>query len=90
MTLTIDSDLQFLTHEELKVTIEKYNAKEGSALIMDPKTGEILAMTTYPDFDPNNIDQLGNIEYTKNKVDCKDCIDMILFCKSIDKRTLKL
>lgn len=68
VTLTIDSNLQFLTHEELKTTIEKYNAKEGSALIMNPETGEILAMTNYPDFDPNNIDQLNNIEWTKNKV----------------------
>lgn len=67
VTLTIDSNLQFLIHEELKETIKKYNAKEGSGLIMDPHTGEILAMTNYPDFDPNNIDQLSNIEWTKNK-----------------------
>lgn len=68
VTLTIDSNLQFLTHEELKATVEKYNAKEGSAIIMDPVTGEILAMTNYPGFNPNTIDQLENIEWTKNKV----------------------
>jgi cell division protein FtsI (penicillin-binding protein 3) len=68
VTLTIDSDLQFLVHEELKITIEKYKAKEGSAIIMNPVSGEILAMSSYPDFDPNAIDQLADIEYTRNKV----------------------
>jgi cell division protein FtsI (penicillin-binding protein 3) len=67
VTLTIDSDLQFLTREELRATVEKYNAKEGSALIMDPDSGEILAIVNYPDFDPNTIDQIENLELAKNK-----------------------
>lgn len=66
--LTIDSDLQFLVQEELQVTIEKHNAKEGSAIIMNPQTGEILAMTNFPSFDPNNTENLTSMELTKNKV----------------------
>ena len=52
--LTIDSDLQFLVQQELFATIEKYQASQGAALVMDPYSGDILAMATYPTFDPNN------------------------------------
>ena len=64
--LTIDSDLQFLVHEQLKKTVDDFGAQEGSAIVMDPKTGEILAMACIPDFDPNNTQQL-NIAHTKNR-----------------------
>jgi cell division protein FtsI (penicillin-binding protein 3) len=65
VTLTIDSKLQFLAQEELKNTIEKFNAKSGSVLIMNPDTGEILTMTDYPSFDPNQ-KIIPNLELTKN------------------------
>jgi cell division protein FtsI (penicillin-binding protein 3) len=52
--LTIDADLQFLTQEAVKKTVEKFNAQQGAAIIMNPRTGEILSMVTYPYFDPNN------------------------------------
>lgn len=68
ITLTIDSDLQFIVTEELKAIMEQHEAKEGSALIINPKTGEILAMTNIPTFDPNNTDDLVNMEVTKNKI----------------------
>ncbi len=67
ITLTIDSDLQFLAYEELKNTVEKFEAKEGSVLVMDPNNGEILAMATYPTFDPNENSEI-NIGLTKNKL----------------------
>lgn len=68
LTLTIDSDLQFLVTQELKATLEQFSAKEGAAIIMDPHNGDILAMTNLPSFDPNNIETLENQELTKNKV----------------------
>lgn len=64
LTLTIDRDLQFLVQDALQQTVDLYHAKEGAAIIMDPETGEILAMTNTPSFDPNNFD--GNLAYTKN------------------------
>jgi len=67
ISLTIDSDLQFLVFEELKKTIEQFDAKEGSALVMDPTTGDILAMVSMPLFDPNSTSQL-DIAATKNRV----------------------
>jgi cell division protein FtsI/penicillin-binding protein 2 len=66
ITLTIDSDLQFLVHENLKESVETFHAQEGAVVIMNPDNGEILAMTQYPDFDPNNTQDIA-IECTKNK-----------------------
>lgn len=66
ITLTIDGDLQFLAHENVKEIVEKFNAQEGAVVIMDPDMGEILAMAQYPDFDPNDTTSLA-IECTKNK-----------------------
>ena len=55
ITLTIDAQIQYWVEKYLKETIEEFHAKAGSAVVMDPSTGEILAMANYPDFDPNNI-----------------------------------
>lgn len=65
--LTIDSNLQFLAHEAIKDAVHKFRATEGSAIVMNPKNGEILAMVTYPHFDPNDTAQI-DLELTKNKI----------------------
>ncbi len=65
VTLTIDGNLQFLVHEELMATVKKYQVKEGAALIIDPETGDILALASYPTFDPNNTQTL-DLATTKN------------------------
>jgi cell division protein FtsI (penicillin-binding protein 3) len=51
--LTLDSDLQFFAYDELQEHSKNLEAKEGMVIIMDPITGDILAMACYPDFDPN-------------------------------------
>jgi cell division protein FtsI (penicillin-binding protein 3) len=63
--LTIDSNLQFLVHEELKKAVATCGSQLAAALIMDPKTGEILSMATWPDFDPNSTEPIAQ-EQTKN------------------------
>ncbi len=65
--LTLDSTLQFLAYEELKETIKKFNAKEGAVVIMDPFTGALSAMVTYPCADPN-CPHLDDVSLLKNKV----------------------
>gem|GEM_PF-289936 len=67
ITLTIDSKLQFLVSEELKKTVSAFESQYGCALIMDPKTGEILCMATYPSFDPNS-NSFENKDLTKNRI----------------------
>ncbi|HEY5341425.1 MAG TPA: penicillin-binding protein 2, partial [Candidatus Aquilonibacter sp.] len=54
LELTIDSYLQFATEEALDQAVEKYHAEDGTAIVMDPWTGEILAMANMPHFDPNH------------------------------------
>ncbi|MGP8322240.1 MAG: peptidoglycan D,D-transpeptidase FtsI family protein [Methanosarcinaceae archaeon] len=65
VTTTIDKDLQFLVFEEIKKAVDHYDAKAGAGLIMDPSTGDILAMVSYPGFDPGKR-PIKNLEETKN------------------------
>ena len=48
VNLTIDRDLQFLVDQEVAHALEQYHAKEGAALIVNPTSGEILAMASHP------------------------------------------
>lgn len=52
--LSIDSKIQYLTYQALKKSVVDNKAKTGSAVVLDAKTGEILAMANYPGFDPNS------------------------------------
>ena len=54
ITLTINYDLQASLERELTNAIKKYNPDQAIGIVMNPKTGEILAMGARPDFDPNN------------------------------------
>ncbi len=53
LVLTLDRTLQHIAETVLRQTIESARALNGSAILMDPYTGELLAMASYPDFDPN-------------------------------------
>jgi cell division protein FtsI (penicillin-binding protein 3) len=54
VTLALDQRLQFLAHRELKKAVEANSAKAGSLVILDAKTGEVLALVNQPDYNPNN------------------------------------
>lgn len=51
--LTIDESVQYIVQKELQKTVEKYNAAGGTVIVSCPKTGDILAMATYPDYLPS-------------------------------------
>ncbi len=53
LVLTIDKNIQEIVENALKEGVEKVQGKSGSAVVVDPHTGEILAMATFPTFDPN-------------------------------------
>ena len=53
LTLSIDRRIQFLAYSELKNTLEKFQADSGSMVILDIKTGEVLAMVNLPTYNPN-------------------------------------
>ncbi len=54
LILSIDRSIQFLAEKKLKEGIEKYGAISGMVGIIDPKTGQILAMASFPAFDPGS------------------------------------
>jgi cell division protein FtsI (penicillin-binding protein 3) len=58
IVLTIDSRIQYLVETHLKDAVVSKGAKGGLAIVMDPKTGEILAMANEAGFNPNNINGL--------------------------------
>jgi cell division protein FtsI (penicillin-binding protein 3) len=53
LELTIDRQLQFQAQTYLRQAVRDNHAKGGTVIVMDPLTGEILAMANYPSFDPN-------------------------------------
>ena len=55
LVLTIDSRIQYLVETHLKQAVQDKGAKGGVAIVMDPKTGEILALANEKAFNPNNI-----------------------------------
>lgn len=52
VVLTIDSHLQRITERNLKLAVDEFKPEWAVAIVMDPKTGEVLAMASLPDFDP--------------------------------------
>lgn len=54
VVLTIDSVIQFIAERALKNAVDHYRASGGSAIVMDPNSGDILAMASSPTFDPNH------------------------------------
>lgn len=57
LVLSIDETIQFITERELEKVFQERKAKRAAAIVMDPATGEILAMASRPTFDPNNFNQ---------------------------------
>ena len=53
LELTIDQALQYITERELRVGIDENRAAGGSVVVMDPRSGEILALANWPTFNPN-------------------------------------
>lgn len=51
--LTIDEVIQFIAQRALDRAVDQYRPLSGSVTVLDPKTGAVLAMVSYPDFDPN-------------------------------------
>ncbi len=53
VVLTVDSTIQYFAEKELEKAISKYSASAGSVIVMNPKNGEIYAMASKPDYNPN-------------------------------------
>lgn len=56
--LTLDVTVQHIVERELARAVRERGARRGSAIFLDPRTGGVLAMATYPSFDPNRFDRV--------------------------------
>ena len=66
LVLTIDRSLQFYACSMLEKHSIKYGAASGTVIIMNPQTGAIMAMCSYPDFDPNKYNEVEDINIYNN------------------------
>ncbi|MFP6557858.1 peptidoglycan D,D-transpeptidase FtsI family protein [Paraburkholderia sp. B3] len=65
--LSIDSQIQYITYEDLKAAVEKFKAKAGAAMVVDVRTGEVLSLVNYPTYNPNDRSHLTG-EQLRNRV----------------------
>src|SRR5687768_16779793 len=56
LMLTIDANVQMIVEQELARACEDVRAKRGEAVVIDPKTGEVLALANWPTFNPQNLE----------------------------------
>ena len=56
IALSIDSRVQYLAYRELKNAVVQHRAKAGAVVVLDARSGEVLALANYPGFNPNNRD----------------------------------
>ena len=66
--LSVDKRLQYSSYKALEKAVEKHGALSGSSILIDAKTGEVLAMTNYPSFNPNPKASSRDTEYIRNRV----------------------
>ncbi len=67
LTLNLDRTVQYIVEQSLKSGMEKYGAKAASAVVMDPKTGNVLALAAFPAYDPQSYVDFPK-EYYKDSV----------------------
>ena len=73
LILTIDSKIQYITELQLREAVDTNRAQGGTAIVMDPRTGEILAMANSPRFNPNAVAQ-STYDMRRNRA-ISDCFD---------------
>ena len=56
--LALDSKIQYLAYSQIKKAVQEFEAKAGGAIVLDVKTGEVLALTNWPTYNPNNRERL--------------------------------
>lgn len=66
LILTIDKNIQYKACTAIQTAVEKHGAKQGTIMVMNPKTGAIMALCNAPVYDPNTYSDVENIESFKN------------------------
>jgi len=71
ISLTIDRDVQWFSQRVLRDAVQRADANSGTAVVMDTKSGELLALADYPTFDPNN-----RLRYSKDDLGARAVSDV--------------
>jgi cell division protein FtsI (penicillin-binding protein 3) len=66
LSLSVDSRIQYLAYRELKAAVLAHRAKGGGIVVLDAKSGEVLALANYPSYNPNNRSQY-DAQRTRNR-----------------------
>lgn len=66
--LSLDAKIQYLAYSHLKQAVTDYKAKAGGAVVIDAKTGEILALANWPTYNPNNRERLSGAQLRNRAV----------------------
>lgn len=67
LVLNLDRTVQYIVEKDLKAGMQKFGAKSASAVVMDPKTGAVLAMASLPNYDPNHFSDFSKDSF-KNSI----------------------
>src|SRR6185369_3011994 len=54
MTLSIDSKVQFFAYQRIRDAVAEHKAKAGSVVVLDAQTGEVLALSNFPSYNPSD------------------------------------
>jgi len=68
ITLSLDSRIQYLAHRHLQAALKKHQASTASLVALDAKTGEVLAMVSAPDFNPNDRYDLKSSQFRNRSI----------------------
>lgn len=90
IVLTIDRNVQNAAEEILATQLKKIGATQGSLLVMDPNTGDVLAMANYPTYDPSKLSSVKDIALFNNPIishpyEPASVIKTVDFSTAIDK-----
>jgi cell division protein FtsI (penicillin-binding protein 3) len=95
LTLTIDSEIQVAATEALKISVEENKADNGVAMVMDPKTGDLLAMANWPSFKPylkdgsDSVSQGYNPSYMA-QLEPGSMFKVLTLAKALDERVVSM
>ncbi len=68
LVLTIDQAIQHITESALQEAVQTHSARSGMAVVMDPRTGELLALAHFPHFNPNTFKMFGRADWRNRAV----------------------
>lgn len=90
--LSLDRSVQFLAEEKIKRAIEKYGAMGASIGIMEPQTGNIIAMASFPSFDPEHYqeydDSLYKNYFIANTYEPGSTLKPMIMAAALDSKTV--